>query len=108
MSILALIHWSVCVPFLSSFALVSPCPSLPSRHFVVVVVLVVVGVHDEIIFAESVKKEQKNKRKTQKLGWLREPDRRGKRNAPGIGIEGSLPGFASVFRSRPVIKPYLG
>lgn len=34
-------------------------------------VVMMVGVHDEVMFAaESVKKEQKNKRKTQKLGWL--------------------------------------
>lgn len=73
---------------LASFALISPCPSLPNGHFVVVVV---VGVHDEIIFAECQKRTE-NKRKTQKLGWLREPDRSVKGNAPGIGFfRGSLP-----------------
>lgn len=73
-SILAL-RFSVCLCSLSLSCSLSPCPVplIPNEDcfLVVVVVVMMVGVHDEVMFAaESVKKEQKNKRKTQKLGWL--------------------------------------
>lgn len=71
MSILALILGLSVFP-LSRFLCSCLSLSLSFRMgiFVVVVVVVMVGVHDEVMLAESVKKEQKNKRKTQKLGWL--------------------------------------
>lgn len=86
---------SVCVP--SLFRFLCSCLSLSLSFRMGIFVVAVVGVHDEVMLAESVKKEQKNKRKTQKLGWLWEPDRSCERKA-GDRRRGSLPGFASVFR----------
>lgn len=78
---------------LSWFALeVSPCPSLCEWGFFFFSV-VVVGVHYDDMFAESIKKEQKNKRKTQKLGWLWEPDRSCERKA-GDRHRGISSGFS--------------
>lgn len=68
-SILALILGLSVFPLSHSLPLLLslPVPLFPNGDFLFGDV---VGVHDEVMFAESVKKEQKNKRKTQKLGWL--------------------------------------
>lgn len=64
--------------------------------------VVVVGVYDDDMFAESIKKEQKNKRKTQKLGWLWVPDRSCERKA-----EDRHRGFSSGFSFRlPIASSY--
>lgn len=98
-SILALILGLSVFPFslLASFALVSPCPSL-------FCLMLWWGCMTRLCLQRVSKKNKKNKRKTQKLGWLWEPDRSCERKA-GDRRRESLPGFASVFRSRPVIKP---
>lgn len=64
-SILASIHWSVCVPFLSSFAFVSPCLSHPNGLFgvVVVVVILVVVVGVTKLCLQCQKKNRKTKEK---------------------------------------------
>lgn len=92
---------SVCVSSLSSFALVSPCPSLFEWGFFF---CCCGGGAWRNFVCREYQKRTKNKRKTQKLGWLWEPDRSCERKA-GDRRRGSLPGLASVFRSRPVTKP---
>lgn len=78
-----------------------PVPLFANGEFFPVVV---VGVHDDNMFVESIKKNRKTKEKHRNSAGYE--SRTGVvKERPGIDINGSLPGLASVFRSRPVTKP---